>query len=233
MGWRGNNSSMGHSRDRPANSRDNARVGEEFPRDRARLERILDACARGALVLDPDRRIVFATAAARRWMISYFGDSALGDTLPEALDLWVRQHEATVRKVLGLPRPRSPLLIERGARRLVLRLVGGQETIIVLEEQRERIDADSLRALPLSRREREILAEVANGSSNAEVGRALDISVRTVEAHVLHICARLRVHSRIAAASRAFAEWRIALDNRAEGPAASDLGRRRRRGAKR
>lgn len=224
---------MVQSRERPASSRESASVGQLFVRDRARLEKILDACARAALVLDSDRRIAFATAAARRWMTSYFGDSALGHRLPEALDLWVRQHEAAVRKVLGLPRPQNPLVIGRGARRLVLRLVAGQETIIVLEVQRARIHAGSLRSLPLSRREREILAEVANGSSNAEISRALNISVRTVETHVLHICARLRVHSRIAAASRAFAEFRIALEDEPDDIATARRERAKTHGSKR
>lgn len=223
---------MGYSCDRPADSPVTASIARQGLRDYSRLEKILDACARAALVLDLHRQVVYSTASARRWVRTYFGEFPPSSRLPELLDLWVRQHEAAVRMVLGLPDPRDPLVIRRGSRRLVLRLVSGRETVIVLEEQCADIDADSLRSLPLSRREREILAEVANGCNNGEIARELGISVRTVEAHILHICARLRVHSRIAAASRAFAECRISLNDRSEDLRADDIRRSRRRGAK-
>jgi serine/threonine-protein kinase len=45
----------------------------------------------------------------------------------------------------------------------------------------------------LSQREREVLALVAEGLSNAEIGRRLFITERTVEAHVKQIFQRLRI----------------------------------------
>jgi len=52
----------------------------------------------------------------------------------------------------------------------------------------------------LTDRERDVLARVAAGQTNAQIARALDISVGTVRKHVEHILDRLGVPSRTAAA---------------------------------
>ncbi|MFE9246516.1 AAA family ATPase [Nocardiopsis sp. NPDC006938] len=55
---------------------------------------------------------------------------------------------------------------------------------------------------PLTPRELEVLAEVARGSSNGEVGRALFISAKTVSVHVTNLMAKLGVRNRTAAVAR-------------------------------
>ncbi|MDX6437946.1 MAG: hypothetical protein QOF45_529 [Gaiellaceae bacterium] len=57
--------------------------------------------------------------------------------------------------------------------------------------------------LTLSRREKEVLALVARGLSNAQIGAALFISPATVKVHVRHIFEKLGVKSRAEAAMRA------------------------------
>jgi len=57
--------------------------------------------------------------------------------------------------------------------------------------------------MSLSPREKEVLALVAQGLSNAEIGRSLFISPDTVKVHVRHIYEKLGVRSRAAAALRA------------------------------
>jgi DNA-binding CsgD family transcriptional regulator len=62
---------------------------------------------------------------------------------------------------------------------------------------------DDAPAVPLDRltdRERDVLARVASGQTNAQIARSLDISVGTVRKHVEHILCRLEVPSRTAAA---------------------------------
>lgn len=50
--------------------------------------------------------------------------------------------------------------------------------------------------VPLTEREHEVLELAANGMANKEIAAALDVSVRTVEAHLSHIFRKLEVGSR-------------------------------------
>ncbi|WP_116244446.1 AAA family ATPase [Nocardiopsis sp. FIRDI 009] len=55
----------------------------------------------------------------------------------------------------------------------------------------------------LTRRETEVLAEVAKGRTNREIGQALSISAKTVSVHLTNLMAKLGVSNRNAAAVRA------------------------------
>ena len=52
---------------------------------------------------------------------------------------------------------------------------------------------------PLSPREEDVLREIARGSSNKEIARALDIAETTVKIHVQHILRKLGLSSRVQA----------------------------------
>ena len=54
--------------------------------------------------------------------------------------------------------------------------------------------------LPLSPREEEVLREIAQGASNKEIARRLDIAETTVKIHVQHILRKLGLSSRVQAA---------------------------------
>jgi DNA-binding CsgD family transcriptional regulator len=56
----------------------------------------------------------------------------------------------------------------------------------------------------LTRREREVLALVAEGMTNAEIGVRLWISAGTVRRHLENAYAKLEVHTRTAAVRAAF-----------------------------
>ena len=62
----------------------------------------------------------------------------------------------------------------------------------------------------LSRREREVLALIAEGRTNREIGERLFISQKTVGVHVGNILAKLRVSGRVEAAAVAI---RLGLTN--------------------
>ena len=65
------------------------------------------------------------------------------------------------------------------------------------------LDAEALAAgpsAPLTSREVQILASIASGATNKEVGATLDISPRTVQKHLEHVYDKLGVHRRTAAA---------------------------------
>lgn len=57
----------------------------------------------------------------------------------------------------------------------------------------------------LSMRERQVLALIATGASNARIAQQLVVSTETVKSHVAHILAKLAVPSRAAAVDRALA----------------------------
>jgi DNA-binding NarL/FixJ family response regulator len=54
----------------------------------------------------------------------------------------------------------------------------------------------------LTEREAQVLALVADGRSNAEIGREMGISLKTVQNHVSHVLAKLQVADRTQAALR-------------------------------
>ena len=60
---------------------------------------------------------------------------------------------------------------------------------------------DDRSVAPLTAREREILALVAEGRSNGEIGRLLFISTKTVSVHVSHVLAKLGAAGRTEAAA--------------------------------
>jgi DNA-binding CsgD family transcriptional regulator len=177
----------------------------ELKRQTARLETVLNASARALVVLRRDRTIDFATESARNWMQEYFDDARPSGRLPEMLDLWVRQHDSTVRQTLELPKPRDPLVINRKDRRLVVRLLSGDEEILLLlEEQTTSIEMASLSSLGLTLRESEVLAHMANGLSKVRIAQLLGTSPRTVDTHIQNIMESLDVSSSTAAAAKAF-----------------------------
>ena len=62
-----------------------------------------------------------------------------------------------------------------------------------------RFDRDGSKIDALTRREREVLALLADGRTTQEVAVALSISVMTVQSHVKNVLAKLGVHSKVEA----------------------------------
>lgn len=178
--------------------------------EQSRLENILDACARAIMILKESREIEFSTAMARRWMHEYFDGDSRPDRLPKTLELWIHQHDPSIRKILGLPRPCEALVVNRRSRRLVVRmLTDADTTTLILEEQITVLDPASIVSLGLSRRECEVLALTADGRSTIEIAATLGTSRRTVEAHSRRINQHLGVSNRTAAAAIAFQTSRL------------------------
>jgi DNA-binding CsgD family transcriptional regulator len=76
---------------------------------------------------------------------------------------------------------------------------------LLMKGDRVAMRAAHLAQLPISMREREILALVAAGKTNGEIATVLAISARTVQKHLEHIFQKLGVETRTAAAVRALA----------------------------
>jgi DNA-binding CsgD family transcriptional regulator len=177
----------------------NAEAMEDAVATASRLEAELSRSARGLIVLGPDGRVRTMTERARRWLTEYWERPARrGNGLPAALQDWVREQHAGAGR---LAHPRTPLRIERDGKCLVLRLVSdGAAALLLLEEQRVEPDLRALAVLGLSRRETEVLAWVAEGKTNPEIGQILGLSGRTVGKHLERVYAKLGVETRTAAA---------------------------------
>lgn len=70
---------------------------------------------------------------------------------------------------------------------------------------------DGSRIQALTRREREVLALLADGRSTGEVAIALSISVMTVQSHVKNVLAKLGVHSKVEAIRFAWRSGALSL----------------------
>ncbi|MCR9095417.1 MAG: response regulator transcription factor [bacterium] len=79
------------------------------------------------------------------------------------------------------------------------RLVLGDDGLMIAEP-------GSTRAASLTKREREILRYVAVGMSKKEIASLVDLSVRTVDAHVRNIMEKLDLHDRVELARFAIRE---------------------------
>ena len=75
--------------------------------------------------------------------------------------------------------------------------------LLLLERQLIQVDVRTLRSLPITSREAEVLAYVAMGKTNPEIATILGISRLTVKKHLEHIFQALSVETRTAAAAAA------------------------------
>ena len=167
----------------------------------------LEEVGRGIVLSGPDGGIRLATQLSRQWLTTYFGRSALrAKRLPDALQRWVKsQMTTTTQGASTVFSARRPLVVEREQTRLVVRLLparGGN--LLLLEQQRTVLVPTSLESLGLSPREAEVLAWVAQGKTDADIGAILRLSPRTVAKHLEHIYDRLGVQNRSAAAALAY-----------------------------
>lgn len=155
-------------------------------------------------------RILDASAPALGLLGRFFPEAADGRDcrLPPPLAEWFSRTRSW-----GLERP----AISRGQQFTTSRL-GARLTVhfvpdpqdasagfLLMKSERLSAGAEMLVQLALTRREREILALVAAGKTNAEIATVLSISARTVQKHLEHIFPKLGVETRTAAALRALA----------------------------
>ena len=154
----------------------------------ARTRRLLEAAlaqldrpedeSRGVILLGLDNELEFASSPARRLLREFF-PPASGGLLPMLLADWLESGAA------------EPLIRQLDGRRLTVERSGDA---LVLEENRQNIR--------LTAREREVLAWVARGKTNAEVAQLLWLAPSTVRKHLENVYAKLGVSTRTAAVAR-------------------------------
>jgi DNA-binding NarL/FixJ family response regulator len=89
--------------------------------------------------------------------------------------------------------------VNRGETLIPQRMLGGLLSRLI---RRRREEEEALRcAAGLTRREREVLALLADGADNETIAQALVISPQTARTHIQNILGKLEVHSRLEAAA--------------------------------
>src|SRR5262249_42057444 len=150
----------------------------------------------GRVLLDTDGRPRVTTPLARRCLTEFFGRRA-GGGLPETIVRWMAHHARISPD--DLPPPRTPLVVEGGASRLVVRLVShNSHQLLVLQRRARTMTWPSLGDAGLSGREAEVMHWVAQGKTNLETATILKLSRRTVDKHLEHIYSKLGVETRMA-----------------------------------
>jgi DNA-binding CsgD family transcriptional regulator len=116
----------------------------------------------------------------------------------------VRAQRSALEDGEAVPPPRLPLVVQRDGTRLEIRLAAecGQRALIISERRRQ-VPPGALASLGLSPREAQVLAWVAEGKTNGEIGIILAARPRTVAKHLERIFRKLGVETRTAAAASA------------------------------
>jgi DNA-binding CsgD family transcriptional regulator len=139
----------------------------------------------GLVVLQSSDQVEFTTPAAARLLGRYF-EGTVDGLLPGPVRAWLH-HDSQRLDGDGLPgSPSAPLSVRRGDRRLTIRRAGRN---LLLDEE----------LATLTRREREIVDQLAAGRSNADIAERLTIAPTTVRKHLENIYAKLGVSNRTAA----------------------------------
>src|SRR3990172_2581048 len=165
------------------------------------LCKAVDELGKGVIVVAKDGQVVLATKRAKRWAKIYLGSLLL--RLPRAMEEWVRNQETPIRRKRAVPQSCEPFVVDRGVKRLVVRLLPDlHHTVLLLEEQGGTFPLECLECLGLTRRQAEVLDWVAKGKTSDEIGMILGRSGRTVSKHLERIYRKLGVENRTAAATR-------------------------------
>ena len=183
-----------------------AQVFTHIQQNAARLGQELGDCNRGVIVLKTDGGVRDRTEKAWQWVTEYFDSpSPHPFHLPDELQRWVKHQQCPSSEFLGAMASRTPLIIERDSKRLVIRYIADQlgSPCLVLEEQRQVHSAAILEErLKLTPREAEVLFYVAQGCSNQEVASILGQRPTTVKKYLEHIYQKLGVENRSTATLR-------------------------------
>jgi DNA-binding CsgD family transcriptional regulator len=166
------------------------------------MEQALEAHHEAVVVLGRRAQVEVASTRGSRLLETWFGWKGEGGRLPAVVAEWLpraRGHDS--------PGPAAPLVMERGDRRLVVRLLpagpDGSGEALLLVDERLGLSPAALAALGLTDREAEVLALVAGGRTNNQVARQLSLSERTVQTYLSTIYRKLGVDNRTAATSLA------------------------------
>ena len=158
-----------------------------------------------------DGRLLDLSAEAARMLRHFFRDAPAGGSgaAPAELRQWLHRRSVNWGLDWLHPDAGAPLTATRGGRRLTVHFLADalapDSGELALLQESVALAPPDLAVLPLTGREREVLAMLASGKTNAGIAALLGISPRTVQKHLEHVFEKLGVETRVAAAARAFA----------------------------
>ncbi len=126
-------------------------------------------------------------------------DSGGNGKLPEDLRPWLCHQRAVRGDATAEPAP--PLVMRRDGRRFTARLAQftPNESLLLVTDEPESPAGFPYICAALTPRESHILDWIVEGKRNAEIAVILGVSTRTVEKHVEHVLAKLKVETRAGA----------------------------------
>lgn len=188
-----------HIRDQLLVALRNVRAAEEAEIAMADAARALECGDLATLMVDEHGGVLRFQGPALEWL-----GAELHDPLPQNVLAWLRRRMTSPH---NLPCDDLPLIVRGPDGEISIRAVPSAkpgETLLVAKLKSVRSGIESLAALGLSRREREVACWVGEGKSNAQIAAILGISPRTVQKHIENIFARLNVESRLGIALLVF-----------------------------
>jgi DNA-binding CsgD family transcriptional regulator len=181
-------------------AREEARLGQ------ASLHGIATRAGWHMVKVTEDGQLVGVSTATSQMLRHFFRDAPTGERgqAPAALQSWVRRRSFNWGLDWIHPGAGAPYVIERGGWRLTIHFIvdplAPRRGELVMLRERASVAPEELAALPLTRREREVLAILPAGKTNDEIAAILAISPRTVQKHLEHVFEKLGVETRMAAA---------------------------------
>lgn len=151
---------------------------------------------RAMILADPQGKIRFADAAARRWLGDFFGRPRRVGALPRKLRRWLEQTRHRHQRPSLIATKQKTHLYVREQDSYTEDLI-----ILLLELIKGKRDERTRRHHRLTSREREVLFWLSQGKSNAEIGAILGTAAATVGKHLERIYPKLGVENRTAAAT--------------------------------
>jgi DNA-binding CsgD family transcriptional regulator len=141
---------------------------------------------------------------AKTWIAQYCRTPfpASGDRLPECFADWYARQLALVAQETHSSSERPPLIVDKNGRQLNVQLIPDHlrdEHLLLLNEKVRDLSWSALGTHGLTPRESEVLAWVAKGKTNTEIGMILRMSGRTVQKHLEHVYQKLGVATRTTA----------------------------------
>lgn len=163
----------------------------------AQAAHAIDAVSHAAIALRADGMPLWRTDRAAEWLGAYFPDeAATPGMLPATVRQWLQQELASDDEA-------QPMDVPGDGHSLRLTLSRRRHECLLLLEERAAAAPSSLEHYQLTPRETDVLAWVAKGKTNRDIGEILGMSPRTVNKHLEHIYVKLGVETRAAAAALA------------------------------